>query len=439
VVDRREFLLGSGVAGAIFGAGQATAMGVDSSAAERSPTDPLCLDLSLDARSISFENRSGERGAGGQAHRGRKGRPLYIMGPGEKVILADIRGIGTIRHIWATVGELPPAHARALRLEVFYNDLPQPSVSVPFLDFFGLPHGRLSEVYSALISVREGRGLNSYIPIPFNGSLRIEFTNESPDPVALFYQIDYTLEPKRQERPPYLHVSFRRENPTTLKRDFVIAEGFKGPGRFLGCVIGIRTIDDGDWYGEGEVKIYRDGDAEFPTYCGTGLEDYVGSAYGLGRFTDVYAGAPIKVFSNSTQDDGPLPALVGFYRWHLPDPIIFSDDLKVTIQQIGGGVGFGAKDRVLWEQYKQQHTPAGPGWGMPMGEKLPLALIERQDDYSSAAFIYCRTPQPVQKFSTSAASRDIAWLPSEKPDTRAKPFNAAEKANALKLKRYWLK
>src|SRR5262249_36593392 len=120
------------------------------------------------------------------------------------------------------------------------------------------------------------------------------------------------------------------------------------------------------------------------------------------------------------------------------DPIIFSYDLKVTIQQIGGSGGFGAKDQVLWEQYKQRHIPAGPGWGMPMGDKLPLALIERQDDYSAAAFIYSRTPQPVQKFSTSAASRDIAWLPSEKPATRAKPFSAAEKVNALKLKRYWL-
>ena len=44
------------------------------------------------------------------------------------------------------------------------------------------------------------------------------------------------------------------------KRDFVIVDGLEGPGRFLGCAIGVRVIDAGDWYGEGEVKVYRDGD-----------------------------------------------------------------------------------------------------------------------------------------------------------------------------------
>ena len=29
--------------------------------------------------------------------------------------------------------------------------------------------------------------------------------------------------------------AFRRENPTVQKRDFVIADGLEGPGRFLGC------------------------------------------------------------------------------------------------------------------------------------------------------------------------------------------------------------
>ena len=32
-----------------------------------------------------------------------------------------------------------------------------------------------------------------------------------------------------------------------------------------------------------EVKIYRDGDDALPTYCGTGLEDYVGTAWGMGQ------------------------------------------------------------------------------------------------------------------------------------------------------------
>src|SRR5204862_3262937 len=107
-------------------------------------------------------------------------------------------------------------------------------------------------------SAQEGRGFNSYVPIPFDGNIRVVLTNSSPGPISLYYQIDYTLEPAKAASDGYLHVAFRRENPTVLRRDFVITDGLAGPGRFLGCNIGVRVIDRCDWYGEGEVKIYRD-------------------------------------------------------------------------------------------------------------------------------------------------------------------------------------
>ena len=93
-----------------------------------------------------------------------------------------------------------------------------------------------------------------------------------------------------------LHATFRRENATQMARDFTIAEGLVGPGRFLGCNVGIRTLPGEHfvWYGEGEVKIFRDGDADLPTICGTGLEDYVGSAWGMGPHYAHWAGAPLE-------------------------------------------------------------------------------------------------------------------------------------------------
>jgi hypothetical protein len=207
--------------------------------------DPTYINPCLDSRSVNFENPTGARGAGGKAHNGRKGRPLYIVSPAEKVVLANIVGPGTVRHIWTMLVGLPPKVARALRLEVFYDGLSEPSISVPILDFFASPHGRVAEFYSALISIHEGRGFNSHIPMPFGRSIRVEFTNESTRHVGLFYQIDYTLEPSRPAAASYLHATFRRENPTTLRKDFVIADGLKGPGRFLGCSVGIRVIDKG--------------------------------------------------------------------------------------------------------------------------------------------------------------------------------------------------
>jgi hypothetical protein len=234
--------------------------------------NPAWVDPGLDSRATSFENPTGARGAGGTAHGGRKGAPNRIVAPGERVVLADLAGPGVIRHLWMTFPPGPPERMRSLVLEVFYDGRDEPSVSVPCLDFFGLPHGRPVAYHSALVSVNEGRGFNSYVPMPFHRAVRIELLNPGPRRALLYYQVDYTLQQLPREL-GLLHATFRRENPTVMRRDFVIADGLRGPGRFLGCNVGVRVIDPAQWYGEGEVKVYRDGDRELPTICGTGLED----------------------------------------------------------------------------------------------------------------------------------------------------------------------
>jgi len=375
--------------------------------------NPCFVDEVIDSRSVSFENPTGERGAGGMSHGGRKGNAGQSISPGEKIVLAAIEGPGTLRHIWMALDWRRPESMRALRLEGFYDGMSEPSISVPVVDFFGLPHGRATEFYSQLITVPEGRGVNSYIPMPFGRSIRVELTNETDKPTGLAYQIDYTLEPLLPERTHYLHASFRRENPTALRRDFVITEGLKGPGRFLGCVVGIRVLDK-TFYGEGEIKIYRDGDQEFPTICGTGLDDYVGTAYGLSRHYGQYAGAPLVLSAPDAYKD-PLtnPDYLSFYRWHIPDPIMFSRDLRVTLQQIGWTPEFKSEEEL--ERYKATHLPAGRGWILSQDGKGLTGLAERQDDCCATAFVYCRTPQRVPRLNIDAAIADIARMSYENP------------------------
>ncbi|MEI9909433.1 MAG: DUF2961 domain-containing protein [Bacteroidota bacterium] len=79
--------------------------------------------------------------------------------------------------------------------------------------------------------------------------------------------------------------------------------------------------------GEGEVKMYMDGDTDYPTINGTGAEDYLGSAWGLGKFINQYQGCTIA--NDSTGQ-------FNFYRWHVPDAIYFNKDIRVILQQIGG-------------------------------------------------------------------------------------------------------
>ena len=377
--------------------------------------DPALIDLSLESRAATFENPSGGRGQGGRAEGGRKGAPSRRVEPGEVVVLADIDGPGTVRHVWMTFPPAPPEVMRSLWMEAFYDGASSPSISVPCLDFFGLPHGRPVSYSSALTTAQEGRGFNAFFPMPFAKHLRVELTNSAAVPVVVYYQIDYTLEAAPRADAGYLHVAFRRENPTTMKRDFIIADGLEGPGRFFGCNVGVRVIDPGVWYGEGEVKVYRDGDSDFPTICGTGLEDYVGSAWGMGRHSAPYAGAPLVVGPGDVTTPLSRSDFVGFYRWHLVDPVVFSSDLRVTIQQIGFAYYPTGQEQSM-QTYLATNPPAGSGWDYRPGPGVAgMGIVERVDDYCATSYVYCLRAQSVPRLDVGAALADIGRRGYEEP------------------------
>jgi hypothetical protein len=373
------------------------------------PTDLAIVSSTVASRSISFENPTGARGAGGTAAGGRKGAPSRVIAAGERLVLADIEGPGVVRHLWLTIPPAPPEVLRAKLLEVFYDGADEPSISVPVVDFFGVPWGRPAHLSTALTAINEGRGFNSFIPMPFHRSIRIEFVNLASRPASLYFQVDYTQE----ELPAgtgLLHASYRRENPTVAQRDFVIADGLRGPGRFLGCVVGIRVLDGGTWYGEGEVKMYMDGDGANPTICGTGLEDYVGSAWGMGPHQALYSGAPLDVRDPATPPNRN-PNFVGFYRWHVLDPVMYATDLRVTIQQIGFELF-----RPGQEEELAAKQAAGGGWTRPDHPRvLAYGIAERVDDYCAVAYVMCEQPQPVPRPDLDDIVADVERLGYEQP------------------------
>ena len=144
-----------------------------------------------------------------------------------------------------------------------------------------------------------------------------------------FYDVNFTLGDAHGPDTGYFHAHFRRENPTQLRRDFEILPLVQGRGRFLGCTLG--AIADmarygTSWWGEGEVKMFLDGDGDSPTLCGTGTEDYIATGWGQGQYAHLWHGCPIADHEHMHYS---------FYRLHGPDPIYFYQHLRVTIQQIG--------------------------------------------------------------------------------------------------------
>jgi hypothetical protein len=141
------------------------------------------------------------------------------------------------------------------------------------------------------------------------------------------------------------------------------------------------------WFGEGELKVYLDGDREWPTLVGTGTEDLVGSAWGLGRFDHLYQGAPL-----TDEKDG----VWGFYRYHVADPVYFEEAVRVTLQQIAGA---SVSDlRKLPEadrpELVRDHRPFDPAAYARPEDESRWENFETPQDVCATAYWYQTLPSP---------------------------------------------
>lgn len=327
-------------------------------------------------RSISAENFTGEKGKGAMATEGTgavcarelgkgwKVSPSINIAPSGTTVLADIQGPGAIQHIWLTVA---PEHWRKLIFRCYWDNEPTPSVETPLGDFFCQGWCERSNLTSLAICVNPAGGFNSYWEMPFRKHARITVENLSPDEIrGFYYQITYTLTEVPEDM-AYFHAQWRRSNPLPYKSVHTLLDGVHGQGQYVGTYLAWGVNNCG-WWGEGEMKFYLDGDDEYPTICGTGTEDYFGGAWNFefprgqyGVFSSPYSGLHQVI-----KPDGLYRSQqrFGMYRWHIVDPIRFTQDLRVTIQALG------------W--YAPQGTPP---------RYLPL-----QDDIASTSFWYQTEP-----------------------------------------------
>jgi hypothetical protein len=334
-------------------------------------------------RWASPENPTGARGAGARSNGGRKGSPTIAIPAGQSRVLAQETGTsGVVRRLWMTIPDRGPRMMRGLRIDMYWDGAATPAVSAPIGDFFGQGLGRMVTFESVFFSNPEGRSFNATIPMPFRTGMRIVMVNETGvDLPELFYDIDYTVGDRIPANALYFHAHYRRERNTRLQQDYEILPRITGRGRYLGVNIGVITDTatyHNTWWGEGEIKIYLDGDRELPTLAGTGTEDYVGTAWGQGAYSQMYQGSPIA-------DD--RAGMWAFYRYHVPDPVWFHRDIRVTMQQIGY-LAPHSREAIVREGRPLYR--AGPG-------RVPMDLsrdgkFERSDDWSSCAYFYLDRP-----------------------------------------------
>lgn len=296
--------------------------------------------------SICPENFTGEKGGACRALTGTgayfsrelgpglKMSPSIMIKAGEDFVLGEIEGMGEITHIWMTC----PVNAwRDLIIECYWDGEENPSVQVPAGDFFCNGWCEPVNINSLPITVAPKGGFNSYWSMPFLKSAKIVMKNLHYEDCIIYYQIDYTKK-ELQGDIAYFHSQFRRKNPVLKGEPYVILDQVKGRGHYVGTYLAWQS-NSCDWWGEGEVKFFLDGDEEYPTICSTGTEDYFGGAYNFEQPKGQYCSysTPFLGFSPIMMPDGLYNSQqrFGMYRWHIRDKIHFEKDIRIQINPLG--------------------------------------------------------------------------------------------------------
>ena len=308
------------------------------------------LTLKKDIRtfSVSPENPTGQKGEGAKATleegsaahaarelgQGWKVNPYIVLGTGKTAVLADVKGEGSIKHIWITDSA---QYGRQLILRIYFDGQASPAVHAPLSDFFAnADYNEYRQINSLAMCYNPRKGMNCYFEMPYFKGFRVEIENTSPVDVSVFYQIDCE-EKKLPAESLYFHAQFRRVNPLPYMEAYTILDNVKGNGLYVGTYLHWGVKSNG-WWGEGEIKFYVDGDTDFPSICGTGTEDYFCGAYNFdvnGKYTEFsspYSGLSKVGFTNDLYRS---QRYFDMYRWHITDPIYFKQDLRVTIQALG--------------------------------------------------------------------------------------------------------
>lgn len=350
-------------------------------------------EIGIPTRQISAENPTGEKGAacawepnpadpnlpfsGGAQHLGKgwKVRPFIKVAPHETVTLMDVSGSGSIREIFLTTDY---HRLSELVLRMYWDGEESPSVECPVGAFFAMGHDDAHhEVTSLPVHVVPRGGFNCYWRMPFKRHARITLTHEGNEPLGLVaYRILYKLHDVAPDAAVF-HAQYRHAVSSLQDPRHIILDGVRGVGSYVGTYLAWTALQS-DWWGEGEVKFYIDGDNDQPTMADNGTEDYFGGSFGFSpfnsddcwnreqTFSGPYLGMPL-----ARLDAVNSPRKYSLYRWHLEDSIGFGEDIRVEVQTLGTRDG---RYRPLSEDiasvaYWYQQEPHAPFPDLPNAEE----------------------------------------------------------------------
>ena len=250
---------------------------------------------------------------------------------GREVTLHRLTGARAIVRMEMKVDAPTEQHFAALRepiLTIRFDGEDEPCIWAPLGDFFGSTPG-LNPYQSLPVGMLEDGTCYANWHMPFARSAQIAVRNDSANPLNLELSVwskPAAFDPKQNL---YFHAKWRTEwlprEPQFLDWRMLDATG---PGRFVGVMLGVMNTHNG-WWGEGDEKAWVDDDT-FPSFFGTGSEDYFGYAWcNTGLFTHAY--------HNQSICTGPANfGYTAVARYHILDDIPFDKSIEFDIEKWSG-------------------------------------------------------------------------------------------------------
>lgn len=219
---------------------------------------------------------------------------------------------------------------RGLVLEAFFDG--QKTVCVPLSDFQG--SGLNTRTVACRQLLADGNGMvRSFWSMPYSADAEIKIVNSSEQAVTV--SVEAIVKAEKFEG-YHFHSDWHAGVGLGLSKDSQGAGEWDfarlcGSGWYAGDNLTLYNHSKA-WYGEGDEKIYVDGE-DFPSFFGTGTEDYYNSSWApVVVFHTPWGGAPIADLASSRGYNT-------FLRTRIADVIPFRESLDINFELLSWNPG----------------------------------------------------------------------------------------------------
>jgi hypothetical protein len=241
--------------------------------------------------------------------------------PWQTTIVAPTGG-GAITCLKLVTGERAPEKLRSTVLSMQFDG--EETVRAPLIDFFGTgPAWRAHDTLPLIVGA-DGT-LVARFRMPFRQQAIVSLSRDAPGALVVSGEIWVAPHPFGEDT-LYFHAGWRPRQSVRTRpfSDWHVAT-IDGKGHLVGTLLNVENPPGVAWWGEGDEKIYVDGEA-FPSHFGTGTEDYFGYAWST---TETFSHAyHAQTRAGSAGFGGPF----SMSRFHILDPIPFERGLRFDFE-----------------------------------------------------------------------------------------------------------